>query len=213
MLQNGGIISVTPRTWSGTWADDTADDDEFDMPGADVEDAGFYDVYVNGIGQEPNTDYTVVIPTDITIDPYIRFASVPVEGSVWFAVLRGYAKPYQSAPVTQDDLRIVMTDAVGPTFYADQAVEFGLIRCTYLAGTQVTINLLPEIGTGMGKGSYFSIRQTAGPVTVLASEGVNLLVPTGCLAATRAEGSTITAVCEDAETNTWFLAGDLAKEA
>src|SRR5690606_21361856 len=92
LLAAGGIVSVAPRVWSGSWTGDVAEDSEFPMAGADVTGAGFYDVYVNGIGMQPDVDYQVIIDDDPT-QSSIRFAEVPAEGSIWFAVLRGYAKP------------------------------------------------------------------------------------------------------------------------
>lgn len=214
MLQNGGIISVAPRTWAGTWTGDEADDDQFDMPGADVTDAGFYDVYVNGIGMQPDVDYSITIPTDATIDPYITFTDIPAEGSSWFATLRGYAKPYTDTIVSEQDLRIKFQTATGTVAYADGTLEFGCLRCENEVGTVVTINTIPLVGTGnFSTGSYFSVRQVGGPVTIVGDVDVTLNVPTGCLAAARAVGSVVTCVCEDAGTNTWFLAGDLAKGA
>ncbi|WAX24104.1 tail fiber protein [Xanthomonas phage P4] len=215
LLAAGGIVSVAPRVWSGAWADDQVDDTDFDMVGADVSGAGFYDVYVNGIGMQPDVDYQVTL-ADGTDPSFIRFATVPAEGSIWFAVLRGYAKPYTGpAPLTAGSLRVPITQAVGPTFYADKAVEYGLVRCTYSAGCAVTINAIPAVGdseTKLGAGSYFSFQQKAGPVTVTADSGVILEVPAGCIAATRAVNSVVTATCVSGDTNTWLLSGDLAKE-
>lgn len=213
LLASGGIVSVAPRVWSGTWADDTETDTDFLIPGADVADAGFYDVYVNGIGMQPGVDYIIGIDADLT-QSYIRFSTVPAPSSIWFAVLRGYARPYTGpTPITENDLRIPITEAGGPVYFAGAEVEYGLLRCTYEAGCSVTVNTIPPVGAGtLGPGSYFSIQQKGGPVTVQGAAGVTLEVPAGCIARTRGVNSVISLTCADNDTNTWVLSGDLAKE-
>ena len=216
LLASGGIVSVAPRVWSGAWVGDQAEDDEFVMAGADVTGAGFYDVYVNGIGMQPDVDYQVTID-DNTAQSSIRFAEVPAEGSIWFAVLRGYAKPYTGpAPITQADLRVPIIEVVGPSYYADKGSEYALLRCVYASGCVVEVNPIPEVGNGetkMGAGSYFSIQQRGGPVTVVPAAGVTIEVPAGCAAQARGLNSVISLTCIDGDTNTWVLSGDLAKEA
>lgn len=213
LLAAGGIVSVAPRTWSGTWAGETATDHEFLIPGADVDEAGFYDVYVNGIGMQPDVDYDVEVGTDLT-QSTIRFTAVPAEGSIWFAVLRGYAKPYTGpTPITQADLRVAVSEAEGPLYFASQEVEYGLLRCSYASGCTVTVNSIPAVAaTKMGTGSYFSVQQRGGPVFITAAAGVTLEIPAGCSAKTRGLNSVISLTCADADTNTWVLSGDLAKE-
>ncbi len=216
LLSAGGIVSVAPRVWSGAWTGDQEEDDQFFIPGADVTQAGFYDVYANGLGLEPTVDYEIIVNTSNPAESAIRFAEVPAPGSIWFAVLRGYAKPYTGPqPVTALGLRLKVVEAVGPTFYADKAVEFGFIRCTNEAGCEVRVNAIPAVGDAevkMGAGSHFSIAQKGGPVIVTADPGVVIDIPGGCLAQTRAVNSVISLTCEDADTNTWTLSGDLAKE-
>ncbi|UVB03023.1 tail fiber protein [Xanthomonas phage vB_Xar_IVIA-DoCa2] len=217
LLAAGGIVSVAPRVWSGSWTGDEVDDDEFVMEGADVTGAGFYDVYVNGIGMQPDVDYQVTIDNDDLTQSSIRFAEIPAEGSIWFAVLRGYAKPYTGpTPITQADLRVPIIEVEGPTHYAGKESEYALLRCTYAAGCEVTVNAIPEVGDGetkVGAGSYFSIQQRNGPVTVVAADGVTIEIPAGCAARTRGLHSVISLTCVDGDTNTWVLSGDLAKEA
>lgn len=214
LLAAGGIVSVAPRVWDGSWTGDQSGDTDFAMEGADISDAGFYDVYVNGIGMQPNVDYQVSL-ADEDSPSYIRFTTVPAEGSVWFAVLRGFAKPYTGpTPITSLDLRVKVVAATGPIFYADKAVEYGLIRCTYGSPVTVTVNAIPVVGDGetkMAAGSYFSVLQQGGPVSVVGDTDVTLLIPAGCLAATRGLNSTISLTCIDGDTNTWLLSGDLAK--
>lgn len=217
LLASGGIVSVDPRTWAGAWVGDVSGDTDFAMPGADVTGSAFYDVYVNGFGLEPDVDYEVFVDVENTANSSIRFATVPALNSTWFAVLRGYAKPYTGPPpITATDLRVKIIEAAGPSFYADKAAEFGLIRCTYGAGTTVTVNAIPVVGdseTKLSAGSYFSIMQQEGVVNVVADTGVTLVIPAGCAAQTRGTNSTISLTCLDGDTNTWLLSGDLAKEA
>lgn len=217
LLASGGIVSVAPRTWSGSWTGDEVDDDEFIMEGADVTGAGFYDVYVNGIGMQPDVDYQVTIDSDDLTQSSIRFANIPEEGSIWFAVLRGYAKPYTGpTPITQADLRVPIIEVEGPAWYAGKESEYSLLRCVYATGTEITVNAIPEVGDGetkLGAGSYFSIQQRGGPVSVEAAEGVTLEVPAGCAPRTRGLHSVVSLTCIDGDTNTWVLSGDLAKEA
>jgi hypothetical protein len=215
LLAAGGIVSVAPRVWSGAWEDDTAEDAEFPIAGADVSGAGFYDVYVNGIGMQPDVDYEITIGDDVA-DSIIRFSTVPAEGSSWFAVLRGFAKPYTGPPpITQTSLRVPIREASGPTYYAGKESEYALIRCTYVSGCELTVNAIPPVGDGetkLGAGSYFSIQQRAGQVTVVAADDVTIEIAEGCIAATRALNSVITLTCVNGDTNTWVLSGDLAKE-
>lgn len=217
LLAAGGIVSVAPRVWSGTWDEDSEDDAEFLMPGADVSGAGFYDVYVNGVGMQPDVDYEVTIDPDDVVQSRIRFETIPALGSIWFAVLRGYAKPYTGPPpITQTDLRVKIIEVAGPVAYADKAAEYALLRCTGGSGCEVTVNAIPTVGdseTKLGAGSYFSLQQRAGPVTVVPASGVLIEIPAGCAPATRGLNSVITLTCVDGDTNTWVLSGDCAKEA
>lgn len=215
LLAAGGIVSVAPRVWSGTWEDDTVTDAEFLMPGADVSGAGFYDVYVNGVGMQPDVDYEVILDDDVAFSR-IRFETIPEEGSIWFAVLRGFAKPYTGpAPITATDLRVPIIEVEAAVYYAAKPAEYALLRCTSVSGCEVTVNAIPAVGdneTKMGSGSYFSVQQKAGPVTVVEADGVNIEIPAGCIAATRGLNCVLTLTCVDGDTNTWVLSGDLAKE-
>lgn len=215
LLAAGGIVSVAPRVWAGAWVGDFAGDTDFLIPGADVSGAGFYDVYVNGLGLEPNTDYEVIIDPDVALST-IRFANVPPDSSTWFAVLRGYAKPYTGPqPITAADLRVPIVEIEGPVAYIDKQYEYALLRCSYAGDCVVTVNPIPLVGDGetkLGAGSYVSLQQRSGQVSVVPGTGVTLEVPAGCIAATRGTNSVISLTCVDGDTNTWVLSGDLAKE-
>lgn len=215
LLAAGGIVSVAPRVWDGQWSGESEEDLEFLMPGADVGESGFYDVYVNGVGMQPGVDYEVELGEDIA-ETRIRFSEVPAPGSIWFAVLRGYAKPYTGPPpLTQSDLRLRVIEAEGTTYFVDKASEYALVRCTAPSGAAVTINTIPAVGTPgslLATGSHLSVQQKAGAVLFYAAAGVLLEVPAGCRAATRGTNSVVSLTCVDADTNTWLLSGDLAKE-
>lgn len=210
LLENSGIIAIEPRVWHGVGDGITQD---FPLFGADVADPGFYDTYVSGLGVIPNEDYTVLL-NDTPEDTLLHFEEPPADGAVWFTVLRGYARPAnpQGEPILSLDIPVF--DAEGPTFHADEAVKWGLVRCTYGGGCLVTvkeINLMDE--ERMRTGSYVSFMQRGvGPVTVQGDPDVTLSIPGGCLPQTRALHSVVTVTCEDEDSNLWVLSGDLAQE-
>lgn len=209
LLASGGIISVEPRLWTGVGDGETLD---WPIIGADVDDAGFYDTYVAGLGVIPNEDFSI-LTADSPEDTMIHFETPVPDGVVWFTVLRGYAKPY-AGPEPINSMDIPIYDAAGPTFFVDGAVKWGLVRCTNLDGCAVTVNTInPLDADAMVTGSYVSLMQRGvGQVVVSADPGVTVRVPGGCLPMTRAENSAITLVCEDADSNLWVLSGDLALE-
>ena len=208
LLASGGIISVEPRVWSGVGDGETVD---WPIIGADVDDAGFYDTYVSGLGIIPNEDYSI-LTTDSPEDTLLHFATPVPDGARWFTVLRGYAKPYAGPPPIVS-LDIPIFDAAGPTFHVDEAVRWGLVRCSNQDGCEVTLKEINPLTEGrLETGSYVSFLQRGmSPVVITGDPGVSITVPGGCLPQTRALHSTITAVCEDADTNRWVLAGDLAQ--
>lgn len=214
LLASGGIVSVNPRVWRGEWSGDTSDDTDFPMAGADISGAGFYDTYVDGVGIEPDVGYEIIMG-DTTADTTIRFASAH-PGKSWFTVLRGYARPYSGPPpVSEADLRLAIIDSDGPVFNATVTSERGLVRCNSSTGTEVRVQAIPAVGpseTKLGSGAYMSFVQKGGPVTLVATPGVTLNVPAGCLPKTRGVNCTVSITCEFGDGNVWLLSGDLAKE-
>lgn len=211
LLESGGIVSVKPRTWSGSVSVGEWDQTDFEIPGADVEDSGFYDTYVNGKGIEPDRDYVVILPTEDDPRSIIRFTEELTEGDEWFTVLRGYAKPYTGpAPVTT--LRMGIQTFDGTQLFTDPSQDSQLIRCTNDNPVLVTAKLIPPTGADrLGDGSWINVAQRgAGPVSISADPGVTLAIPAGLIARTRARNSVITLTCEDADTNVWLVSGDLA---
>lgn len=213
LLESTGIIGVAPKVWAGAWEGEYEGVTDFPIPAADVTDAAFYDVYIDNLGMIPVTDYTVIIDEDNPANSAIRFTEPRPTGSKWFAVLRGFAKPYAGPPpISQVDLRVPVYNVDGGVFFADKDVEFGLVNLTASAGCVVTIRAASATNT-IGTGSYISFLQTGGEVTIGSDAEVTLKVPVQCVAATRGLNATVTATCIDADNNIWLLSGDLAKEA
>ena len=211
LLAEGGIVSVTPRVWAFEF---NGEDTDYPMPGADVGDPGFYDTYVSGAGLNPLSDYTVILGEDVA-DSVIRFTEAPPLGQTGFAVLRGWAKPYTGpSPVT--DLRIPVIPFSGTAYFAGKESEFSLVVCSSASNVQFNVKEISPTGgaSELRTGSYLSVRQAGSGQVSLISETpeVTIIAPTGYQAATRALGSTVSLVCESAETNVWSVTGDLAQE-
>lgn len=210
LLAAGGIVSVEPRVWSGVGDGETA---EFEIPGADVEGAGFYDTYLNGAGLHPSEDYTVNVLDPVTTSRLV-FTVPPAVGVAWFTVLRGYAKPYTGVqPVTS--LRIPVIEVPGTSYFAGFESEFALLDCTNASPVTINVKEIPSGGDAaskLGTGSYYSAVQSGAGQVTFAPENVEvtLVVPAGLEPKTRAEGSIITATCKYGDGNTWIVSGDLA---
>lgn len=208
LLAAGGIVSVEPLYWNG--AGDNPAAAEYPIPGASVQAAAFYDVYIGGNGAVPEQDYTIILGED-PADSVIRFTPELEPNVTWLVVLRGYAKPYTgAAPVT--DLRIPILTATGTSYFIDIDSEFSLVRASNAAGCTFTVKEIPPSGDRLGTGSFFSVRQdAAGQCLIVPENGdVSISTPNGYLPRTRGLGSIVTAVCEGGDTNTWVLSGDLA---
>lgn len=214
LLEAGGIVSVTPRVWNGIGDGETTD---FEIEGADVDGAGFYDTYLEGEGLEPDVDYAIILATDE--DPTkIRFTVPPPDGTRWFTVLRGYAKPYTGPqPVVSLRLKVSSTDAA--VYYFSLADETSLIRSLNSTEDEAVfyLTVIPESGAEDSKlntGSYISVKQAGSAQVVIAADdpSITLDVPAGYLPKTRALNSVISVTCEAGDSNLWVVSGDLAKE-
>lgn len=213
LLASGGIVSVTPRVWSGAYDPDNPDETDFEILGADVSGAGFYDTYINGVGREPDVDFSILMPSADDPRTMIRFAEPLRPGYTWFTVLRGYARPYTGpAPITTLAFPVQSYD--GTTLFIGKSQEFALIRCTNDNDVTATVRIIPATGDNrLVSGSWLNIvARGAGQVKLSPDPGVTLAVPAGLKAASRARNSTITLTCEDADTNVWLVSGDLALE-
>lgn len=209
LLNASGIIGVKPLVWE--FVGDGVSTD-FPIPAADLPAPEFYDAYVDRLGQEPVKDFTILPASDLN-QYSIRFTVPPAMGASGFVILRGSAKPYDGgAPITSLRMPVL---TISTAYFVDKAAEFALLRATGAAATTVQIKGIAagsDPKTTLGTGSYFSVAQRGtGVVTITADAGVTLVIPADCLPATRGVGSTISASCEDADTNSWVLSGDLAK--
>lgn len=211
LLAAGGIVSVAPRVWSGAADPNEEDQTDWEIPGADVSGAGFYDTYRNGIGLEPDKDYVIILPTEDDPRSLIRFTKPFADGEVWFTVLRGYAKPY-TGPQPLTTLAFPIRTYDGTALFIDKASEFALVRCMSDNDIIATVKPIPTSGDNrMVSGSWLNIAaRGAGKVTLRADPGVTLAIPAGLDAVARARNSVITLTCEDADTNVWLVSGDLA---
>lgn len=211
LLASGGIVSVTPKVWAGVWsaAEETLGDTDFEIVGADVSDSGFYDTYIEGVGLEPGTDFSVALDGV----PKIRFARGDwPEGTRWFTILRGYAKPYTGPqPVTTLAYPIIRSPATA--YFVDQKDAFSVVLLNAQTAVTATLKLIPEVpGNKITTGTFITLVQRGGVVSLTSDPGVNLIIPGGTLARTRAMNSAMSLTCLDADANEWLVSGDLAKQ-
>lgn len=99
--------------------------------------------------------------------------------------------------------------------YAIADDEFYLIRGDYETDQTFRLAEIPEDENvvKLHTGSYMSLRQKGvGRITIVPDEDVTLVCPAGYLPSTRAQGSTISLVCESEDTNEWMVSGDLTIE-
>lgn len=201
-VQAGGGASVTPKYWEFTG---NAEDDLWELEGADVSDPLFYDVVLEGLTLEPYDQF--VIETGTNGVRSVRLIDVPASGAEGFVILRGLARPASS-----DLRRIPMIPVPEAELIANRASEFALLLCTNVAGCEVTIPASNGNQLDFLTGSYFSVVQQASqPVSFVAGGGVTLKVAAGFTATTRAIDSVITASCLSATANVWQVTGDLAE--
>lgn len=206
--QEGGGqgVVVAPKIWQFDGDGSTRD---FGIPGADVDDPLFYDVFLQRAGQEPYDDFSIVMGLDSS-DTLLRFAAAPPNATTGWIVLRGYARPYQGdAPVTTLDIPII--DVPGPAALVDSTSRWSLLDCRSDLDTLLTIRQNTGSSVDWRRGRWFSARQVgAGQVSIA---GGNIQPLPGFLAKTRGAGSIITCTCVDASSDTWAVSGDLVREA
>lgn len=209
ILAASGIVSVLPKVWSFTA---TEGQTEFELDGADLQNSGFYDTYAGGSGLVPDVDFSVTAnPLDAT-GRLLTLSSGVTAGTTVFTVLRGFARPYIGEPP--------VTDLREPVFFRttaqiiDRTYARGVIATTSAAPLTHSIKEIPSVATStsMRTGDKFHvIQRDVGRITLAPETGeVTITSPSGYLAATRAQGSHITAFCLDAGTNEWTVTGDLA---
>lgn len=208
LLNAGGIVSVAPRVWAGVGDGTTTD---FPLEGADVDGAGFYDTYLNGVGLRPNTAYSIIMGATFE-DTLIRFTVAPGNGVAWFTVLRGYAKPYTGpTPITTRNIPVVRSGLT--SYFAGGESKYSLIVFSNPAAVTVTVKNTELVGdVRIETGCFFSAtQQNTGQVTLVEDTNVDFIVPAGFLPKTRAQGCTVSATCIDADDNLWLISGELAE--
>ena len=213
--EGGGGVGVAPQFW-----DFEGDGTETDMPipGADVDDALFYDTGVELVAAsgeyfiaKPNEDFTVIIGDD-PLDSIMRFVTPLANGARGFTTLRGYARPYTGAtPLTSTKL-IPLTVTDDLTVNGSHHNHLLLVD----SPVNVTITLRENTGADIDwqGGQFFAIKQVGVGKVQVELEGAGILsVPPNFVAETRGQGSTISAFCDNAGSDAWTLSNDLLRQA
>lgn len=209
ILASSGVVSVEPRVWSFVAEDGET---EFVLEGADLAKSGFYDTYKNGQGLIPDTDFDVFVDP-ISGERKLRLLSPALEGDVVFAVLRGFARPYIGEPPVTD-LRMPIISTASPLIL-DRAHDRAIVDTASETPVSHTLKTVPAVPgeSDMRTGCSVHVLQAGlGKVTLVLEGAGSIVVPSGFIAATRAEGSTITAVLLNESSNRWLVSGDLSLE-
>ena len=190
---------------------------DFLMEGAQVDEPNFYDSAFEQVADSgdfgalrPGVDFSIT-PGNDALSRVLRLVEAPADGARGFTVLRGFARPASTEYVVSLD--IPTFSIADPVIELDSDYKAGLVETTSI--DPVSVTLRPNTGSVIDwrTGQYVSITQRgAGQVTVLGT-GITLVAPAGMAAKTRGVGATITARCSFADTNTWFLSGDLMAAA
>lgn len=106
-------LNTDPKYWeiAGDGVETT-----FFIPGADVFNPVFYDVFVGGVGLEPEDGFTVAVSPDPT-GSTITFATPPAAGVETWVILRGYAKPTGSDLFTNEEFLALLRQLILNTLY------------------------------------------------------------------------------------------------
>lgn len=159
-------LNTDPKYWeiAGDGVETT-----FFIPGADVFNPVFYDVFVGGVGLEPEDGFTVTVSPDPT-GSTITFTNPPAAGVETWVILRGYAKPTGSDLFTNEEFLALLRQLILNTLYETTSVlELGPLRFLIplydVVGTAETID-----GT---KESYLLRATNAAPtaITIRANTG------------------------------------------
>lgn len=205
----GGVVGVRPKYWEITG---DGEDIDFALTGADVDDPLLYLVVVGGVVLEPYDGFTIVAGNTAT-DRTLRLpAALPnlVEG---FVILNGYARPW-TGPQPVTSLAMTVRTFAGTAETLDTAAHHSLVVTTNANPVTETLRTNSGAANDWTSGQFVSFHQKgAGQVTLALAGAGTLLVPTGFNPKTRGQHSIITATCEDPDTNTWALSGDLERQA
>ncbi|QYW01940.1 tail fiber [Stenotrophomonas phage Piffle] len=209
--EEGGII---PKYFS--WIGDGIQT-SFPLNGADAYNKYLFDTsQENTVGQK---DFHAVNPSDYNIDPpvgaapaTIRFLTPPKDGTIGFAVLRGYAKPYVGEPpLTTVNPGVVSPPTPGTTVDGKYANSLIIVS----DATPVRLEIRRNTGDtekDWKKGDFFSVVQhNTGSVELAIGSGGTLFLPSEFIAKTRGRDATISATCINPDADQWLLSGDLLR--
>lgn len=208
-------LTIVPRVFRFTGDGMETD---FLMEGADVDNAVMYSVQVESTDTsrlfyalEPFVDFTVVPDSDPS-NRWLRLQAAPANDFDVFVILHGYAVPFQNFGGFITTLNIPMFDETDPAFTVDRSYRWGMVRCNSVSPQQATIRANTGAEEDWESGNFLMFLQKSdGLLEVIPDTGVILNVPVGFEPKTRDKNSVITATCEDADTNTWTLSGDLLR--
>lgn len=202
----GGIPGPSTDIQLFTFTGDGVQTD-FDLVGATVSDPNFYDTYLEGKGQEPGADYTIIMGAT-PADTMMRFVVPPAVGVTGWAVLRGMVLPYSGpAPITT--VSPIVTSTTTNTTVNNTFKNTILV---VNSATDVTVTIAPNNGSSTDwlTGDFFSVIQFGvGKVTLAAGAGVITYPSPGFQTKTRGQYSIISASNIGADTNQWAVSGDL----
>ncbi len=212
VLAGGPTYGVLPQYWE---FDGDGVQTDFTLPGAAISTPEFYDVFYNRVPQEPYDDYSIILGDTVDFsDSVIRFVDPPANGETGWVVLRGYARPFTSGdPVTGDmlesALRIPIVYEADTAFDITETAHQRALIVTSNAA-EVTATLDENAVTLFISGDYFSLAQGGDGAVTVDVTAVTVVIPEGYLPRPRAKDCVITFTCEDGDTNTWRVSGEMA---
>ena len=152
-------LNTSPKYWE---IEGDGTETTFFIPGADVTEAVFYDVFVAGVGIEPIDGFNVSISPDPE-GSTITFTTPPGAGVETWVILRGYAKPVGSDLFSNEEFLELLRQLILNTLYeTTNVLRLGplsfLIPLYDVTGTAETID-----GTKQG---YLVRATNAAPTTI-----------------------------------------------
>jgi hypothetical protein len=159
----GNIVSLGLNTSPQMWElEPDGIETQFFIPGADVSEDVFYDVFVDGVAIEPTDGFGVTISTDPS-GSYITFVVPPASGAQVWVILRGFAMPVGTDLFNNQDFLDLLLQIITNTFFESTTVlKLGAIRYLIplydITGTAETVDGSKE--------SYLLRTTNAAPVTV-----------------------------------------------
>lgn len=208
VLAGGGTVGVRPKYWEITG---DGEDSDFILDGADVDDPLLYLVVVTGEVLEPYDGFTIVAG-DTATQRVLRLPAALPNLTEGFVILTGYARPWSGeTPVTS--LALNVRTFAGTAETLDNTKHYSLTITTNASPVTETLRSNTGSPVDWDGGQFCSFHQKgAGQITIVLEGAGTLLTPNGFNPKSRAQGSIITATCEDPDTNTWVLSGDLERQ-